>query len=82
MNREDAIIEFYFQMRLTENEHSIYEDYLRKYLTSEGVEVMYYRKLKTGHVPCQREIKIKGPRRKVRPFVRGWKKNVDFFIVY
>lgn len=52
---------FYFRLSLTENEHYIVADMFREFCkTQEGMEVKYYRKLKTGHVPCIRECKIVG----------------------
>lgn len=52
--------EFYFTIYLTENEHYFVEDELRQYCDKHGLEMVYYRSFKTGHVPCQRECKIRG----------------------
>jgi hypothetical protein len=45
---------------LTENEHFIVEDILQKKCDEIGAKLVYYRKLKDGHVPCVREYKIQG----------------------
>lgn len=51
----------YFQLTLTENEHYIVEDMLREFCaTQPGMSVKYYRKLKLGHAPTYREVKIIG----------------------
>lgn len=50
--------DFYFTTSLTENEHYIVEDMIRQECLKQGIEVAYYRKFKTGHVPMQRECKI------------------------
>ena len=50
--------DFYFTLHLTENEHFIVEDLIRKECASRSIEVVYYRKFKTGHIPCYRECKI------------------------
>lgn len=50
--------DFYFATNLTETEHYIVEDMIRNKCKELGYEVKYYRKFKTGHVPCQRECKI------------------------
>lgn len=52
--------EQYFCLHLTENEHYIVEDMLRAFCNSNGLSVVYYRKLKNGHVPMYRECKITG----------------------
>lgn len=45
---------------LSENEHYIVEDLLRKKCDEIGAKLIYYRKLKDGHVPCIREYKVEG----------------------
>jgi hypothetical protein len=45
---------------LTEDEHFIVEDMLQKKCDEIGAKLIYYRKLKDGHVPCIREFKISG----------------------
>ena len=52
--------EHYFTLNLTEAEHSIIEDKLRKLCNEKGLELIYYRKIKSGHIPMRREVKIKG----------------------
>lgn len=57
--------ELYFCMHLTENEHYFMEDDLHRQCQILGLEMKYYRKLKEGHVPMYREIKIVGPKESV-----------------
>lgn len=52
--------EFYFQMCLTECEHEIVEDMVRKVCNDNNLELIYYRELKSGHIPTYREIKVRG----------------------
>jgi len=51
--------DIYFCMDLTENEHSVVERMLREFCVGNGLELVYYRKIKKGHIPCVREIKVK-----------------------
>lgn len=53
--REDI----YFCLDLTENEHAFVQEKLQEVCTNNEMELIYYRKLKTGHIPCIREIKVK-----------------------
>lgn len=50
--------DFYFTTELTEEEHWIVENMIQKECIKRGYELMYYRQLKTGHVPLIRECKI------------------------
>ena len=50
--------DFYFTTYLTENEHCVVEMMIRDECRKRGIEVSYYRRFKTGHVPCYRECKI------------------------
>ena len=50
----------YFCLKLTENEHHIIEEDLRTICLYEDLELIYYRKLKEGHIPMYREAKLKG----------------------
>lgn len=50
--------DFYFTQNLTESEHGIVESMIREECKLRGIEVIYYRKFKTGHIPCYRECKI------------------------
>ena len=50
--------DFYIKLFLTESEHGIIEKKIRDKCKELGWEVSYYRKLKTGHIPCYRECKI------------------------
>lgn len=52
--------EHYFRLSLTENEHYFVEDILRQECQKSGLEVKYYRKIKTGHIPLIREVKVIG----------------------
>lgn len=53
---------YYFRLVGTENEHSHLEHVIRTESAKKGWEVIYYRKYKTGHVPCYRECKIIAPK--------------------
>jgi hypothetical protein len=53
-------MEVYFTTDLTENEHGYVQEDIRKYCAENNLEMIYYRSFKTGHIPCQRECKIKG----------------------
>lgn len=52
--------QLYFRMSLTENEHYIVEDMFQRKCNELGLKLQYYRKLKNGHVPGIREIKVTG----------------------
>lgn len=52
--------ELYFTLNLTENEHDCVEYDIREFCRNNDLEVLYYRKLKSGHVPMRRECKIRG----------------------
>ena len=53
--------ELYFTQRATENEHFVLEEEIAEFCSENpDVELVYYRKFKTGHIPEYREIKIKG----------------------
>jgi len=66
MNDENT---HYFRLYLTENEHYIVEGYLKDFCQKNNLEFIYYRTLKNGHVPCVREIKVKGERWKIEKFL-------------
>jgi hypothetical protein len=51
--------EIYFTISLTENEHGFVENAIRDYCRDNDLSFLYYRKFKTGHVPMQREGKIR-----------------------
>lgn len=51
--------ETYFCMDLTEDEHVIVEDMLRTFCNENDMVLVYYRKVKTGHIPCVREAKVR-----------------------
>jgi len=55
--------ESYFCLDLTENEHHIIEGYILDFIERNelDLELVYYRQLKEGHVPCHREVKLRGP---------------------
>lgn len=67
---------FYFCLKLTENEHYIVEDEIRDFLKkhTDDCRIIYYRKLKDGHVPMIREIKIEGSTSSIDCFKR-WVTN-------
>jgi len=52
--------ELFFTTRLTENEHYIVENMIKDRCAKNGLNLVYYRKFKTGHVPTYRECKISG----------------------
>jgi hypothetical protein len=58
--------ELYFCLHLTENEHYLAE--FKEQCDFLGLEVKYYRKLKDGHVPMFREVKIVGDKLKINLF--------------
>lgn len=66
--------ELYFCLRLTENEHSIVEGMIEDICFSNILQLKYYRKLKEGHVPLIREVKIVGPREGINRF-KDWARN-------
>jgi len=67
----DHLEELYFTLRATADEHDIVEyDYVRPFCRRAGLELVYYRKFKTGHIPTHREIKIRGSRRGLAIFKR------------
>lgn len=53
--REDI----YFCLDLTESEHEIISSELSEVCATNGLELVYYRKLKEGHIPMIREIKVR-----------------------
>lgn len=60
--------EWYFCLKLTENEHHIVEGMLRN--ISPASKVVYYRELKEGHIPMIREVKVRGYINSVQAFMR------------
>lgn len=67
---------FYFCLKLTENEHYIVEDEIKAVLDefTNDCNLVYYRKLKDGHVPMIREIKIQGSKSSI-DFFKRWIQN-------
>ena len=59
----EKMSEFYFTTSATECEHTFIESLLEEFCRVNDFELVYYRKFKNGHVPMQREIKIKGKSR-------------------
>jgi hypothetical protein len=70
--------QFYTTIDLTENEHYFYEDKLRQYCVENNLNLMYYRKMKTGHIIMKREFKISGTNRKVRSFKNQFEQSQGF----
>lgn len=64
----NRIEELYSCIHLTENEHYIVEDDFQKKCDELGLALVYYRKLKEGHVPMYREFKVKGERLSLNQF--------------
>lgn len=52
--------QLYFRLSLTENEHYIVNDMFYRKCNELGLNLMYYRKLKNGHIPSIREVKVVG----------------------
>ncbi len=52
--------DLYFTVYLTENEHDIFEKELSERCHKLDLTLNYYRKFKSGHVPCWRECKVSG----------------------
>lgn len=73
--------EFYFTHSLTSNEHDIVEYEIREYCNKNNLEVRYYRKFKTGHVPTQRECKIIGEQKDINIF-KNYFENVEFPLIF
>ena len=70
-------MEMYFRVRATENEHSFHEDDIRKYAEKHDIQVIYYRKIRTGHIPTFREVKLSGPRGKLIEFRILFQDTID-----
>lgn len=65
--------EYYFRLSLTENEQDCIESYLKQFCNEHDLELKYYRKIKTGHVPMIREIKVVGNNAKrVNQFIKEY----------
>jgi len=52
--------ELYSLVQAIENEHCCIEKIVRDFCAIRGMDCVYYRKLKRGHVPTFREFKIRG----------------------
>jgi hypothetical protein len=64
--------EYYFRLSLTENEQDCIELFLKQFCFKHNLELKYYRKIKTGHIPMIREIKVVGSNaQRVDLFIRG-----------
>ena len=75
--------EFYFTLTATECQHSIVEwNLIRPFCKRLGVKVIYYRKFKTGHVPSQRECKIKGFNRRGFVLFKKWARTRNCPILF
>ncbi len=73
--------EFYFTQTLTECEHGIVEYEMREWANANGLEVVYYRPFKTGHVPCQRETKVRGTQETINRF-KAWAEAQECPVVF
>lgn len=76
-----AVEEFYFRLVLTENEHDCVKwdmYYLIEEIMGGYLFMNYYRKLKRGHVPTVREVKVSGTRRAMAVF-QGWMRLENLF---
>jgi acylphosphatase len=66
---------FYFCLKLTENEHDVVEGDIIKFAqTCDDLKLVYYRKLKDGHVAMIREVKLQGSKSSIKHFKR-WVQN-------
>ena len=59
---------YYFVLKLTENEHDAVEYVIKEFCEKNFMQMKYYRKLKTGHRPMIREVKVMGNRRRIAEF--------------
>lgn len=57
--------ELYFCLHLTGDEHDIVNYNLAQKCHELGLELKYYRKLKEGHRPMYREVKVVGEKLKI-----------------
>lgn len=62
--------DFFFTVKLTENEHWVFEEHIDIHCLELGLSKKYYRKFKTGHVPTWRECKVIGPKPSINRFKR------------
>lgn len=53
---------FYFLTNYTECEHRFVEEIFERELKLRDYKLLYYRKMKNGHIPLQREAKTNAPR--------------------
>ena len=67
--------EYYFNLNLTENEHFIVEGDLLDFCNKNDLTLLYYRKLKTGHVPMWREVKVISKEKGGINLVKAWIKK-------
>jgi hypothetical protein len=59
---------YYFVLKLTENEHDAVSYIINEFCEKNFMDMKYYRKLKIGHRPMIREVKVMGNRRRVADF--------------
>lgn len=59
---------YYFVLKLTENEHDAVSYVINEFCEKNFMTMKYYRKLKTGHRPMIREVKVMGNRRRIAQF--------------
>ena len=52
----------YFRLELTEGEHGCIEREIKDFCEENNheLQLIYYRQVKTGHIPMIREIKVRG----------------------
>lgn len=60
--------ELYFCLHLSENEHRLTEQDVKEMCRLLGLEFIYYRQLKEGHIPMYREVRLKGTRTRLGKF--------------
>ena len=69
--------QLYFRLELTENEHYIAQAAIEKLIETYqnsgwNISLVYYRKIKTGHIPMIREVKIEADNDRVIGQFRKW----------
>jgi hypothetical protein len=65
----EKIEQCYGRAYLTELEHELAEDEIRRFCFNNKIKLHYYRKLKHGYQPMWREWKIEGPLAVINKFV-------------
>lgn len=80
----NKIFEMYFRLYNSESDHLAIQWEIEEACALKNVEMMYYRRIKTGHIPMIRECKLRGNRGMVLSIVEPYKDwryptDVDYF---